>query len=68
MHDLTQTFPYNPAGHIQSIARSNDAYVADDPNRIMSAGACAFSDARLAIQGPAVSRPRIRSRRVARTR
>lgn len=25
-HDLTQTFVYNPAGQIQSVVRSNDAY------------------------------------------
>src|SRR3546814_1053969 len=25
-HDLTQTFAYNPAGQIASVARSNDAY------------------------------------------
>ena len=58
-HDLVQTFSYNPAGQIASVARSNDAYawqahynvdrayVADGLNRIMSAGGIGFSyDAR----------------------
>ena len=58
-HDLTQTFTYNPASQIASVARSNDAYawqahynvdrtyVADGLNRIMSAGGAGFSyDAR----------------------
>lgn len=58
-HDLTQTFTYNPASQIQSVARSNDvyawqdhynvdrAYVADGLNRIMNAGGFGFSyDAR----------------------
>lgn len=58
-HDLVQTFGYNPAGQISSVARSNDAYawqahynvdrayVADGLNRIMSAGGAGFSyDAR----------------------
>ncbi|AMG75790.1 YD repeat-containing protein [Sphingopyxis granuli] len=58
-HDLTQTFAYNPAGQIQSVVRSNDAYawqahynvdrtyVADGLNRIMNAGGLGFSyDAR----------------------
>lgn len=54
-HDLTQTFAYNPAGQIQSVARSNDAYawgahynvdrayVTDGLNRISSAGGTAFT-------------------------
>lgn len=49
-HDLTQTFAYNPAGQIQSVVRSNDAYAwgahynvdrpytIDGLNRIASAG------------------------------
>ena len=58
-HDLTQTFTYNPASQIQSVARSNDAYawqahynvdrsyVADGLNRIMNIGSTAFTyDAR----------------------
>jgi RHS repeat-associated protein len=58
-HDLAQTFTYNPAGQIASVARSNDAYawaahynvdrayVADGLNRIMSVGSTSFGyDAR----------------------
>lgn len=58
-HDLTQTFAYNPAGQIASVARSNDAYawqahynvdratVVDGLNRITSAGGASFAyDAR----------------------
>lgn len=58
-HDLTQTFTYNPAGQIQSVARSNDAYawqahynvdrtyIADGLNRIMNAGGFGYTyDAR----------------------
>ncbi|WP_310249210.1 RHS repeat-associated core domain-containing protein [Sphingopyxis sp. BE259] len=53
-HDLTQTFAYNPAGQIASVARSNDAYawqahynidrayIADGLNRIMNVGSTAF--------------------------
>ncbi|HZG32422.1 MAG TPA: hypothetical protein VEZ59_04060, partial [Sphingopyxis sp.] len=58
-HDLVQSFTYNPASQIQSVARSNDAYawaahynvdrsyVADGLNRIMNIGSTAFAyDAR----------------------
>lgn len=58
-HDLTQTFTYNPASQIQSVARSNDAYAwqahynvdrsytINGLNRIMNAGGVGFSyDAR----------------------
>lgn len=70
VHDLAQTFAYNPAGQIESVARSNDAYawqahynvdrayVADGLNRIMSAGGTAYTyDARgnLSINGYAYS-------------
>jgi RHS repeat-associated protein len=53
-HDLTQTFSYNPASQIASVARSNDAYawqshynvdrsyVIDGLNRIMNVGSTAF--------------------------
>src|SRR3546814_19796081 len=54
-HDLTQTFAYNPAGQIASVARSNDAYawqahynvdrsyLINGLNRIMNVGSTAFS-------------------------
>ena len=54
-HDLTQTFTYNPAGQIQSVSRSNDAYawqahynvdrsyVINGLNRIMNVGSTAFT-------------------------
>ncbi|APZ99972.1 hypothetical protein BWQ93_16890 [Sphingopyxis sp. QXT-31] len=54
-HDLTQTFDYNPAGQIQKVARSNDAYAwaahynvdrsytIDGLNRIMNIGSTAFT-------------------------
>ncbi|KQZ60954.1 hypothetical protein ASD67_16825 [Sphingopyxis sp. Root1497] len=58
-HDLVQSFAYNPAGQIASVARGNDAYawpghynvdrayVADGLNRLASAGATSFGyDAR----------------------
>jgi RHS repeat-associated protein len=54
-HDLTQSFTYNPAGQIASVARTNDAYawqahynvdrayIADGLNRIMSVGSTNFA-------------------------
>lgn len=58
-HDLTQTFTYNPASQIASVARSNDAYAwqahynvdrsytINGLNRIMNVGSTAFTyDAR----------------------
>lgn len=55
IHDLTQSFTYNPAGQIASVGRTNDAYawqahynvdrayIADGLNRIMSVGSTNFA-------------------------